>query len=240
MDEDRNSEAKAEETGSDGDNIVETPTEPGTTQEPNGKPEGEETTSGNPEGETGDTVFGEPEKPVSQFKSVEDAEKSWRETQSYASKLQSELDSVKQELSQAKNAGGNNSDVSKLEAEIKSIKVNQTIHNAFNSFRDTHSDFTGGVQLATKEIIDTYIRAGKPIKLLDAYILAKAKLGLTGDESDPSISQKKIQSASLGTAVSGGLPNKVNKMDDPATAARKAKFSDPKYFSPGLRKLLNK
>jgi len=226
MEENRNPQG----TGSEGDNNVETLSPTNKIEESQDKPQGGVSAS------LEEVVFGGQEQPKHQFASQEAAEKSYKESQRYADSLKKQLADKEQEV-EVLRSGSVSPDTTKLEQEIAAIRTEQSINKAFNLFRDEHPDFTGSLQDKARDVIDTYIKAKKSIKMKDAYEIAKA---MENRAPEPSIAQSVIQAASISGGNAGNIPKPSANGVSLQTQAMLDKYNDPRSFTPGIRKALNK
>lgn len=144
--------------------------------------------------ESGSAVFGGESGKL--FKTQEDAEKSYKESQKFIAKLQDDLKNKTQEPA---NVGVNKD----LEREVQVLKNDLKMKDVFDDFATEYPDFKGKVRSQAREIIQTYVLAGKSIKMDEAYRQAKAVVGEVDDE-DAEVNRSEKTRSAAGLSFDGG------------------------------------
>lgn len=214
-------ETPNKETGSViGDGNAETPDSTINNQEAGAKPDGTVDTTGLP-ADAGETVFsGEEKGGQSQFQTIEAAEKSWKESQKYASQLEKELAEARAaaqapaQAVQAPPAPTQNRELEALKAELR-------MNNVFDDYASKNPDFKGTIRTFARDIITTHIQAGKSIKLDDAVAMAKAKAGIYSDAEQVKNAESQKAAAGFGGSRPGTPSYNGQNVYQPTTAEQK-------------------
>lgn len=176
------------------------------------------------QGKENEAVFGGEEQPNTMFKSLEDAEKSYKESQKYIAKLQEEIKT--KEASQKADPQPADSN---LMSEIKMLKAELKMNQVFDNFAEEHPDFKGSLRTEARKIIATHIKAGETIKMSEAYHIAKAKLGVS-DEEDVNRGDATKAAAGLSFGSQGGRRPSRTKVYEPTS--KEKEFLDGLGLSP--------
>jgi len=170
----------------------------------------------------GETVFdgGENQPGSSQFKTVEDAEKSWKESQRYITELKKKL-----ELAEKAKEGSPVSEAKvPVNGEMEVLKARLQMNEVFDDYETEHPDFRGSMRTVAREIIETYVRAGKSIKMDEAYVMARSKLTARGDAGEKTQSEQNLMAAGLPGGSGGGMRYSGEKPYQPS--AKEAEILD--------------
>lgn len=159
--------------------------------------EGAETTNDSAKGnEAGKAVFSAGDEGSSTFKNKEDAEKSLKETQRYVDQLQHKVKELEATPPAPQVVPLQNG------REVEVLKARLRMNEVFEDFATEHPDFKGNMRSVAREIIETSIEAGKSIKMVEAYHMAKGKLAGLGEVEAETQLEQEVNAARIGASGS--------------------------------------